>query len=61
MWRHQLNNFVKFAVYCTDSKNHFPQVVEQVKIEIDQTSTNMKLGLDTYFGLEEVGDYDCKM
>ena len=42
-------------------KNHFPQVVEQIKIEIDQSSTNMKLGLDTYFGLEEIGDYDCQM
>ena len=44
-----------------DCKNHFPQVVEQVEIEIDQSSTNMKLGLETYFGLEEIGDYDCHM
>ena len=44
-----------------ECKNHFPQVVEQVKIEIDQSSTNMKLGLETYLGLEEIGDYDCHM
>ena len=50
-----------YAVYCTDCKNHFPQVVDQVKIEIDQSSMNMNLGLDTYFGLEEIGDYDCQM
>ena len=44
-----------------DYKNHFPQVVDQVEIEINQSSTNMKLGLDTYFGLEEIEDYDCQM
>ena len=58
---HKVNNFIKFAVYCMDCKNHFPQVVERVEIEIDQTSTNIKFGLDTYFGLEEIRDYDCQM
>ena len=52
---------LNFPVYCMDCKHHFPRVVDQVEIEIDQTSSDMKLGLDTYFGLEEIGDYDCQM
>ena len=55
---HKIHNF---AVYCTECKNHFPQVIDQVEIEIDQSCSNMKLGLDTYFRLEELGDYDCQM
>ena len=61
MWPHKVHKFLNFAVYCTSCKNHFPQVVDQVEIETNQSSTNMKLGLDTYFGLEEIGDYDCQM
>ena len=51
MLPHKVQKYLNFAVNCTNCKNNFPQVVEQVKIEIDQSPTNMKLGLDTYFGL----------